>query len=212
MSDTAIPAVRLPAILPDDRTPAQDNAVRLLSATPRGGIRGPFQAMLHSPEFLNRTQALGAFLRYESSLPQRLRELAILITARFWNQTYEWSMHVPIAAQAGVSEDLISAIGEQRTTAPVDADEAIVIRFCESLHVRHGVNDEDYQAAFSRFGNGGVVELTGICGYYALLAMVMNVARTAPPGSAIVPFSPPDMSAGAKRDHVAPRERGFVAV
>jgi 4-carboxymuconolactone decarboxylase len=165
--------------------------VQLLSSTPRGGVRGPFEAMLHSPEFLNRTQALGAFLRYDSGLPQRLRELAILITARFWNQGYEWSMHAPIAAKAGLSDELIAAIAERRNDVPVQQDEETVLRFCEALHQNHCVTDDIYSSVQTQFGNAGVVELTGICGYYALLAMVMNVAHTPVPGNAPVPFPPP---------------------
>lgn len=171
---------RMPAIDPADYDPEQRAAADRLIATPRGAVRGPFIPLLRSPELLDRAQALGAFIRYRCSVPERLRELAILATARHWRQPYEWLAHVGPALAAGVAADALERLAEgEDPTALLAADEAIVHRFVIQTHDRGQVDDLTYAAALERLGEGGVVELVGLCGYYAMLAMVMNVARTA---------------------------------
>jgi len=183
---------RLAAIAPENRTPEQEAAVQRLIATPRGAIRGPFEVLLHSPELLDKTQALGEFLRYRCSIPEPLRELAILVTARFWNQTYEWGMHAPLALKAGVAKEVVNAIGNATAMPKMASEETIIVRFCTSVHKERSVPDELYEQAQALFGDAGVAELIGLCGYYALLAMMMNVARTPLPEAAEAPFSPPE--------------------
>jgi len=192
LKSTPRAAKRLSVIAPENRTPEQEAAVQRLIATPRGTIRGPFEVLLHSPELLDKTQALGEFLRYRCSIPQPLRELAILVTARFWNQTYEWGMHAPLAVKAGVSQEVVDAIGNATTMPKMAFDEMVIVRFCTSVHEERSVPDELYEQAQALFGDAGVAELIGLCGYYALLAMMMNVARTPLPEATDAPFSPPE--------------------
>jgi 4-carboxymuconolactone decarboxylase len=170
---------------------AQRRVVQALIAGPRGRVSGPFVALLRSPELCARTQQLGAYLRFDSLLPQRLRELAILATARHWRQNYEWQTHAPIAEQAGVPRKLIASLAADQDCSAEAADEDIVLRFCRELHGRHGVGDELYEQARVLLGEDGVVELCALCGYYALLAMVLNVARTPVPTGAEAPFLQP---------------------
>jgi len=185
---SAPPLDRLPPIPQAQQSPAQQAAAAALIAGPRGQVAGPFVALLRSPELCDRTQRLGEYLRYGSVLAPHLRELAILATARFWRQNYEWHTHAPLAERAGVARTLIEALAAD--ALPVDhlpegleSDEAVVLRFCIELQQSHAVSDRVYGQARALLGEDGVVELCGICGYYTLLAMVLNVARTPlPPG------------------------------
>jgi 4-carboxymuconolactone decarboxylase len=127
---------------------------------------------------------MGEHLRYRSAIGTRLSELAILVTAREWNQQVEWAIHAPIAAQAGIPATAIAAIAERRQPESLRDDEAAVVRFCTELQQHKRVSDATYAAALALFGEHGVVDLMGINGYYTFLAMVMNAAQTAAPAAA----------------------------
>ena len=111
----------------------------------------------------------------------RLSELAILITAHAWSQPVEWAIHAPIALREGICADTIAAIEQGRRPAALPDDEAVVYDFCTELHHHRAVSDATWQRAIDRFGEHGTVDLIGINGYYTLLAMVMNAARTPVP-------------------------------
>jgi 4-carboxymuconolactone decarboxylase len=179
---------RLPPIPPDELTPAQRRAAEALTSGPRGALFGPFVPMLRSPELLDRAQRLGEYLRYDCAVPPRLRELAILMTARHFSQPYEWHVHAPAAAQAGLDAAVIAAIAARRRPPSTQADEAVVYEFCRELHDRHAVSDDTYAAALRLLGAQGVMDLCGVCGYYGLLALVMNVARTPLPAGCETPW------------------------
>jgi len=185
------PGERLPAIPVEQQNPAQQQAVAALIAGSRRDARGPFIPMLRSPEMLDRAQRLGEYLRFRSVVPPKLRELAILATARHWQQTYEWHAHVSIGLEAGLSEKSIDTLALERADSALPSDEASVLRFVRELHRQHAISDALYAQAEALLGEDGVVELCGICGYYAMLAMVMNVARTPVPEGTSLPFGPP---------------------
>jgi 4-carboxymuconolactone decarboxylase len=170
--------LRLPPVPESAMTQAQREAVEAVIRTPRGKMLGPFVPMLHSPEFLNRAQRLGEYLRYAGAIPMRLREFAILVTARHWSQTYEWYIHAPIAEKEGVPRTTIDELAAAARPAAMTPEETVIYDFCMELQRSHGVSDATYQAAQRLLGDAGVVDLCGICGYYSMLAMVMNVART----------------------------------
>jgi 4-carboxymuconolactone decarboxylase len=178
---------RLPPIPSEELTPAQRRAADALIQGRRGALFGPFVPMLRSPELLERAQHLGEYLRYQSALEPRLRELAILVTARHFRQTYEWHVHASAAAQAGLSEQTLAALVEGRRPHPLAPDEAVIYDFCTELHRTHQVGDETYAATLALLGEQGLVDLCAVCGYYGLLALVMNVARTALPEGAGAP-------------------------
>ncbi|HUN26223.1 MAG TPA: carboxymuconolactone decarboxylase family protein [Steroidobacteraceae bacterium] len=186
---------RLPPIPPNELTAAQQRAADALVSGRRGALFGPFVPMLRSPELLDRAQRLGEYLRYESAIPLRLRELAILITARHYRQGYEWHVHAPAALQAGLSERVVRALAAGMRPESALPDEAVVHEFCLELHTRHAVSDATYAAALALLGEHGVVDLTAVCGYYALLALLLNVARTPLPAGAVVPWLTADTCA-----------------
>lgn len=169
-------------------TPAQQRAAEALVRGPRGAVFGPFVALLRSPELLDRAQQLGEYLRYDSALPPRLRELAILVTARHYRQAYEWHVHAPAAAQAGLAATVIADLAASRRPGALKGDEAVVYEFCTRLLTEHAVGDAAYAAALALLGEQGVVDLCGVCGYYGMLALTMNVARTALPEGAAEPW------------------------
>ena len=164
-------------------TPAQQAAAQAVIDGPRGALYGPFVPLLRSPELMDHVQRLGEYLRYRSALGTRLSELAILITARHWDQQVEWAIHAPVAAQAGISEEMIEDVAHARRPSSMSDEEAAVYDFSRELNRNKGVSDPAYAKALALFGERGVVDLLAINGYYTLLAMVMNAAQTAAPGS-----------------------------
>jgi 4-carboxymuconolactone decarboxylase len=157
--------------------PAQLKVYRELMAGPRGGVRGPFNALLRSPVLIDRVQKLGEFLRFESSLSARLNEFAILITARHWNAQYEWFAHYPHALKGGLKPEVAADLAQGKRPANMQDDEAIVYDFCKELHESKSVSDATYDVALKKFGERGVVDLIGVSGYYTLVSMVLNVDR-----------------------------------
>ncbi|NKJ44809.1 carboxymuconolactone decarboxylase family protein [Novosphingobium sp. SG720] len=174
-------APRIAAVTPEAMTADQRAAADALAAGPRQAVRGPFAVLLHSTGVFGPAQALGAYLRFESTIPARLRELAIIATARHWRQDYEWQVHAPLARDAGLAEAAIAAIAAGDVPQDLAPDECTVLDFTRQLHATGQVDDETFTRAQALLAPAGVVELCAICGYYAMLAMVMNVARNPSP-------------------------------
>jgi 4-carboxymuconolactone decarboxylase len=171
--------------IPDQQlSEAQRAAARVIIEGPRGALYGPFVPLLRSPELMENAQRMGEYLRYRSAIGTRLSELAILVTARQWNQKVEWAIHAPIAEQNGIRAEVVAAIAARRKPPALREDESAVYEFCIELHQLKRVTDQTYATALALFGEHGVVDLMGINGYYTFLAMVMNTAQTAMPASA----------------------------
>jgi 4-carboxymuconolactone decarboxylase len=179
---------RLSPIAPEDWTDAQRVAAEEIINGPRGGLHGPFVALLRSPELTAHAQRMGEYLRYRSAIGVRLSELVILVTARVWDQQVEWAIHEPIARQVGIPPDVIDAIARRERPPAMLVDEGVVYDFCIELHRDKRVSDRVYAAALALFGEQGVVDLTGLNGYYTFLAMVLNTAQTAVPASSAAPL------------------------
>jgi 4-carboxymuconolactone decarboxylase len=179
---------RLPPIPEAQWSDAQRRSAQEIIDGPRGALLAPFIPLLRSPELLTHAQRMGEYLRYRSAIGLRLSELAILVTARQWSQQVEWAIHAPIARRVGLAAETIAAIADGRRPTGMPADEAAVHDFCIELHRQHGVCDATWADAIARFGEAGAVDLLGINGYYTMLSMVMNGARTPPPGTAAPPL------------------------
>ena len=180
---------RFKQLNPQEMSDEQRKVHQAIAGGPRGGVRGPFNALLRSPDLADRAQKLGEYIRFSSSLPAALNELAILITGRYWTAQYEWYAHRQLGAKAGLAEKLMSEIGEGKRPSAMSADEKIVYDFCTELHRDKAVGDAAYKAVVDRFGERGVVDLIGACGYYTLVSMVLNVERTPLPEGA-TPLQP----------------------
>ncbi|MEK6594260.1 MAG: carboxymuconolactone decarboxylase family protein [Pseudomonadota bacterium] len=184
------PAERLPRIPPEKMTEAQKKVAAEITAGPRGELRGPFIALLRSPELTGPLQKVGEYLRYRSPLDRRIAEMATLIAARHWTQQYEWNAHHTHAMHAGLKPAIADAIAEGRRPTDMAEDEEIVHdMLMEALH-NQSVCDATYARAIAKFGEQGVIDILAIAGYYAMLAMILNVARIALPGGKPPPLAP----------------------
>lgn len=181
MNYTLLPE-RMPAIPPEKMNDAQRKAAAALASGPRGEVKGPFLAMMRSPDLTDRMQKLGEYIRFGTELDPRLRTIASLMTIRHWTNQYAWPGHARQALKAGVDASVIAAIAEGRHPEKMPADEAIVYDFMNELYTNKSVCDATYARAVEKFGEKNVMDLLGVAGYFGALALMMNVTRTAPPG------------------------------
>jgi 4-carboxymuconolactone decarboxylase len=176
--------------VPETKLTAQHvEAMDAFKRSRRTDIFGPFIPLLWSPEVMVRVAALGEYLRDRSAFPPHLSEFMILIAARHWTQQYEWSLHRRIAIDVGVDREIADAIEVGRRPAAMSEEHEILFDFCTELIERQGVSDATYARAVARFGEKGVIDAISITGYYTLLAMVLNTART-PPEPGVAPLVP----------------------
>jgi len=182
---------RMPPVPKDKMTEAQKKALEeVIASRGAGGAEGPFVPMLRSPELMNRLQTLGEYVRFHNSIGTKLTEFVILLTARQWTQQYEYDAHQPLALKAGLNQEIISAITEGRRPTGMAPDEEIVYDFCTELRQNQSISDATYTRAVSKFGEQGVIDMTGLVGYYTTLAMIMNVARSPLPEGKKAPLAP----------------------
>jgi len=170
----------------DQMTPEQKTMTTNLLNGPRQGLGGPFNVLLRSPEMGDLAQKLGEYARFRPSVPAKLRELAIIITARHWTAQYEWNAHRRAAAQAGLSADVIDAIANRKRPAKLLPDEEAVYNFATELLETKQVRDETFKSAVDKFGEKGVVDIIGVMGYYQMVSMLLNVDRY-PLGAGVQP-------------------------
>jgi 4-carboxymuconolactone decarboxylase len=180
---------RFPPIAPEEMNAAQRDVAARIADSPRGGIRGPFPALLHHPVLADRVQALGAHLRFGTGMPQKLVELAILVTARHWTAQYEWYAHEKIARREGLDPAIIAAIAEGRTPEAMPEDEAMVLAFARECLARGEPSDASFAALRDRFGLPGVLDLIAVAGYYSLVAIILNTARVPVPEGVAPPLA-----------------------
>lgn len=171
-------AERLPLPAREAMSPAQRDAADALIAGPRKAVFGPFIALLRSPELMSRIGSVGEYLRFESLLEVRIRELVMCRVARQVSNQFEWLMHAPLALKAGVSQSTLDAIAAGRQPRGMAADEAVALDFTSELLQQNGSSDATYAEAVDAFGEQGVVELVSLVGYFVMVCWVMNVART----------------------------------
>jgi 4-carboxymuconolactone decarboxylase len=182
---------RMPPIPADTLTEAQRKAIDEFKAARSADISGPFIPLLRSPEVMTRARAMGDYLRFRSSLPPRLSEFVILLTARRWTQQYEWNAHQPLALAGGLKSDIVSAVAEGRRPERMAADEEALYALADEVQRNQSVSDATYAKAIAAVGEQGVIDALGLMGQYTMLAMVLNTARTPlPPGAkpALAPF------------------------
>jgi 4-carboxymuconolactone decarboxylase len=196
MADATGPE-RLPPRPPEQMTSRQREVAAAISGGPRGGLRGPFQAWLRSPEVADRFQKVGEYVRFGSSIPPALNELAILVTAREWTAQFEWYAHHALAMKAGLPPAIADAIARGERPEGMDADQRAVYDFSTELHRERSVSDAAYAAVVERFGERGVVDLIAACGYYVAVAMTLNVSRVPLPDGVAPPLAPLSRAPGA---------------
>jgi 4-carboxymuconolactone decarboxylase len=168
--------VPLPAL--EAMSDEQRAAAQALIDGPRKGVYGPFLPLMRSPQLLERVAKMGEYLRFGSVLDARVRELATCVAARHTGNQFEWQMHAPLAAQAGVDTRALELLRQGARPVPLTEDEALAVDFSTELLHTHGCCDATHAAARERFGEQGVVELSALVGYFVMVCWVMNVAHT----------------------------------
>ena len=187
------PAPRLPALDLHHLTHQQQALVEAIGSGPRGRFiqEGPFAVYLHAPAYGQLAQQLGAHLRFGTSLPPRLSEVAILCTGRFWKAQYEWMAHAAIAEKQGVRPATIRDIRAGRAPKSAPADEKAIFALVNELYATRRVSDATYKRVHKLIGDAGMVELVGILGYYVMVSMTLNVFRMPLPAGKAAPFREP---------------------
>ncbi len=179
---------RLPILADAAMTPEQQRVADAIRSSPRGVVQGPLLAWLHSPGLADRAQALGAFCRYDTSLPPRLSELAIITVGAYWRAGFEWFVHAPIAEKAGLDPAAIEALRTGATPHFDQEDEQAVWRFAHHLLHDHEVPDATYRTVEDLLGAAATVELVGIVGYYGLICMTIKAFGVPVPDGDAEPF------------------------
>jgi 4-carboxymuconolactone decarboxylase len=183
---------RLPILSEDQLAPAQRALLQSIRSGPRGSsttIRGPFAVFLHAPAFGELAQRLGGHCRFNTGVPPRLSEFAILVTARLWRAQYEWFAHVPQAERAGVKPQTIRDLHKGRVPKTAPKDERAIYDFIQELYKTRRVSDKTFARVRALLGDAATVEFVGILGYYVLISMILNVFRMSPPPGEALPFA-----------------------
>lgn len=194
-----MPTRRFPLIPVENLTADQKVVYDAIKSGPRskiantaaakpGPLGGPFNVMLRSPAVGNLVQALGGELRFKSSIPSKLNELAIMVAARYWTSQYEWWAHCRLAIEAGLDPAKAKDVAENRRPANMDDDEAMIYDFSRELHETKGVSDANFKRIKDRFGERGLFDLIAVNGYYSLVSMILNVDKTPLPEGVPVPL------------------------
>jgi 4-carboxymuconolactone decarboxylase len=170
--ETFVPRITLPS--PESMDADQRRVYDKIVSGPRGKMQGPLRAALHNPELADKWQALGALLRYGTTLPPRLSEIAILVTGRACQSPFEWYAHRVEAEKAGVEPSLIEAILAGTLPPGMSPDDMAVYHYAMELNRHNSVSDATYAVALAQFGERTVVELTALIGYYTMVAMTLN--------------------------------------
>ena len=186
---------RLPALAPDNLTGEQQSLVDAIKSGPRGQFNneGPFAVFLHAPTYGALAQKLGGHLRFNTSVPPRLSEVAILCTGQFWKAQYEWYAHATIAGKQGVKEATIRDLKASLAPKSAPRDEMAIYAFVKELYAKRRVSNTTYARVHKFLGDAGMVELTGILGYYVLISMTLNVFRMPLPEGEALPFKEPSV-------------------
>ncbi|MCZ8392040.1 carboxymuconolactone decarboxylase family protein [Achromobacter xylosoxidans] len=182
---------RIPLPTPDSMSDDQKRVYERIVSGPRGRLVGPLRAALHNPELAERWQALGALLRFGTSLPPRVSELAIVVTARRWNSQIEWHIHAQAARAAGIADAVLDAIQARREPVFDNRDDEIVYAYARQLQETGQVNPALYAEAVRRWAAVGVVELTAVIGYYTMVSMTLNAHEIPMPDDAPAPLDQP---------------------
>jgi len=181
--------LHLPSV--DEMTPEQREVHDEIVSGIRGSLVGPLRAVIHSPDLARRWSRLGEYLRFSTSLPKKLNELAIIVTGRRWNSQLEFLIHAQAAKAAGLDPACIEAIRRAEPPTFADESEAEIYEFTRLLQQTGTVDESLHASVMKRWGARGVVELTGVIGYYTMVSMMLNAQEIPIPADMEPPLPPP---------------------
>jgi 4-carboxymuconolactone decarboxylase len=196
---------RFSRITTDQMTPEQKIYFDHLMAGPVSGtgsaavvqgansVAAPFNVYLRNPKLAEALRQTGEQLRFNSSLPKKLNEFAILITAQQWQAQYEWYAHQRLALKAGLNPAIAEQLAKGLRPDHMDQEETAIYNFCSELHQTHQVSDPNFKIVKDLFGEQGVVDLIAVSGYYVMVSMILNVNRTPLPAGATPAFESPSV-------------------
>lgn len=179
---------RLAELDPEHMSVEQKAVYDSIVAGPRGAVGGPFGALLYSPELTSLVQQLGVYIRYQCDVPARQRELLICLVSTHWRADYEWYVHAPLAVKSGIPQSALNQIANGQTPTFSDPKDACVVEFGTELLKNGRVSDNTYNKSVDLFGEKGTVDMTGLLGYYGLLAMTLNTFEVDVPDDADIPW------------------------
>lgn len=172
---------RFPPLPAHELTESQRTSAAEIIGGERGELIGPFIPLLRSPELMRRLAQTGEYLRFQSTLSRSVFEMTVLVVAKYWNQTFEWNYHCPLALQAGLSKDIIESIATGNEPRDLDAKHQGAFTVISELLETHQLGNDTFAAATEALGETNLIDLIGTVGYYSSLAMVLNAARTPSP-------------------------------
>jgi 4-carboxymuconolactone decarboxylase len=181
---------RFPPLKAEELNPAQKAWAEMIAAPPRNAkfTNPPYRAYIRNPDLAPRLTAMSEYLRWNTSLPPRLSELAILITARQWTAQYEWFAHYPLALKGGLDPGIANDIAAGRRPANMKDDEAALYDLAMALYVDKKVSDPIYKAALEKFGERGIMDIIGIIGYYDITSMTLITMQAGAPNDSVPPL------------------------
>lgn len=179
---------RITLLTREGLSPDQIEVYNSINTGARGGVRGPFRVLLHSPDLARRVEQLGVYVRFQCKVPERLRELAITIVAAHWRADYEWYAHAALAAKQGIPAKVLDAIGAGELPDITEDADKIVHDYVTALLRTGRVSDAAFSQAKALLGERGVVDLTGLVGYYSLLALQLNAFQVPVPEDGAPPW------------------------
>ncbi|WP_375413642.1 carboxymuconolactone decarboxylase family protein [uncultured Bradyrhizobium sp.] len=181
---------RFPPMTAEQLNPEQKKWAELISVPPRNAkfVNPPYRAYIANPDLANRLSALSDYLRWNTSLPPRLSELAILITARQWTAQYEWYAHYPLALKGGLDPQVANDIAAGKRPEAMKEDEAALYDLASALYRDKKVSDPVYKAALGQFGERGIMDIIGIIGYYDLVSMTLITMQAGMPDDKVTPL------------------------
>jgi 4-carboxymuconolactone decarboxylase len=179
---------RIPELTPESMTEAQKEVVELITSGPHGKVMGPYPAWLQSPELAKRARSLSEYLRFQSTPPARLAEIAILITGRHWKAEFEFYAHAQLARKAGVEEPIIQALAAGTRPRFSQTDDAVVYDLCTEMLNTRRISDATYRRALDAFGTQMLVDLVGMMGYYCMVSVTLNAFEASLPAGEPSPF------------------------
>jgi 4-carboxymuconolactone decarboxylase len=171
----------------EELNPAQKAWADAIVAPPRNAkfVNPPYRAYFRSPDLAPRLTALSDYVRWNTSLPPRLSELAILITARQWTAQYEWFAHYPLALKGGLDSRIADDIAAGKRPESMKDDEAALYDLATALYRDKKVSDPIYRAALDKFGERGIMDIIGIIGYYDLVSMTLITMQAGAPNDSV---------------------------
>jgi 4-carboxymuconolactone decarboxylase len=174
----------------EELNPAQKAWADMIAAPPRNAkfTGPPYRAYIRNPDLAPRLSALSDYLRWNTSLPPRLSELAILITARQWTAQFEWFAHYPLALKGGLDPAVAGDIAVGKRPDNMKDDEAALYDLVMALYRDKKVTDSVYKAALDKFGERGIMDIIGIIGYYDIASMTLITMQATAPNDSVPPL------------------------